>query len=170
MIKMIIFSFILFLIPLNSFGGQHHERGFRERHHYFPERMRPERPPYRIHGNGYIDRPVRFYPGRSPRGIWRGDRFYYENHTYYLWSWGPATPFYGWAYYDGWRTGLYYYFPDGIKCISDNPEVPGEWSGRTSYYYSDDAINSSLGACESDSEVYSTRNESKCRIKTCVRW
>ena len=125
---------------------------------------------YRGHGNGHVRYPVRFNLGRAPYGGWRGYPYRWNDRPYYIWSWGPWAPYYGWGNYYGWHEGLYYYVPEGLRCIADNSQVGGEWSGMEAYYYSDDAIGSALGSCESDPAVQNANAQGSCRIRTCVRY
>ena len=63
-----------------------------------------------------------------------------------------------------------YYVPEGVRCYADNVNMPGVWEGTESYYYSDDAVNSALGICESDPAVINAGTQVSCRIRNCVRW
>ncbi len=122
------------------------------------------------HRGGRHRHPIRFNPGPMPRGGWRGDRFYWNGLYYTVWNWGPYSPWSNWPDYYGWKLGLGYYFPEGIKCFADNTEVAGEWIGNTPDYFSDDAIQSALDACKSDPRVKESGFTETCRIRTCVRW
>jgi hypothetical protein len=124
-----------------------------------------------FHGNGHVGSPVRFNPGRAPYGGWRGNRYVYGGHPYFMWGWAPYAPFYAWGFYTGWRIGLDYYVPEGLRCYTDNPAVPGaEWVGQEQYFSSDDALNSALGFCENDPQVQNLGVQGECRIRNCVRW
>jgi hypothetical protein len=125
---------------------------------------------YRSHGNGHVGNPTRFHLGSRPNGGWRGNPYYYGGYRYFVWGWEPRAPFWGWPYYYGWHVGLYYYVPEGLKCFADNKDVPGLWSGLESYYSSDDAIDSALGACENDSNVINANAQEICVIRNCERW
>ena len=170
----------LLLVPVTSFawgrGGGYHGGGHGGEHgggyHGRPGGGGYHGRPggFHGHGNGYIGHPVHFYPGPTPNGGWRGRPYFYGGYNYYMWSWGPYAPFYGWSPYYGWRLGLYYYIPDGLRCTADNPSVQGEWVGSTQYYHSDDAINSALGLCESDPAVQAQGTQEQCRIRVCERW
>jgi len=140
-------------------GGHGPERG-RGGSHRGPERGRP----------GYIGHPTHIVFGRAPYGGWRGNRYYWGGHNYFVWAWGPWAPYYGWNYYYGWRIGLNYYVPEGLRCYADNPRVSGEWAGQDTYYASDDAINSALDYCANDPNVTAVNASNDCRIRNCVRW
>jgi len=141
-----------------------------------PEGGRPhpegekQRPSYRSHGNGRPAHPMHVALPAAPRGGWRGNPYVYGGFTYHVWGWGPWCPFYAWPYYHGWRLGVYYYVPEGLKCFVDNSEVSGVWSGKTAYYSSEDAINSALGYCENDPKVMDAQAQSSCKIRNCIEW
>jgi hypothetical protein len=145
----------------NFRGGRGGDRG----HHYAPGRGS-----FRGHGNGHIGNATRFVLPRAPYGGWRGHPYFYGGYNYHVWNWGPWCPFYGWPYYTGWRIGLYYYIPEGMRCEADNPNVGGTWESNEIYYSSEDAINSALGFCENDAEVLRMNASSSCRIRDCQRW
>jgi hypothetical protein len=131
----------------------------------------PGRGGFRGHGYGRIGNPARFNLGRRPYGGWRGSPYYWGGRNYFVWGWEPYSPFYSWQYYYGWRIGLFYYIPEGIRCYSDNAEMPLiEWKSLDQYYSSEDAINSAMGYCENDPQVVQAGAQGACRIRNCVRW
>jgi hypothetical protein len=128
------------------------------------------RPEYHGHGPGRVGNPIRLNLPPAPVGGWRGNGYFYGGHNYFVWGWAPYAPFYGWSYYYGWHVGLFYYVPEGLRCYSDNPVVPGSWTGNEAYYSSEDAINSALGYCENFPDVINANAQSQCRIRNCVRF
>jgi hypothetical protein len=132
---------------------------------------RPHQPGgFHSHGNGHIERPVRFYLPHAPYGGWRGSPYYWSGQRYFVWGFIPGAPFYAWQYYYGWTPTLYYYVPEGLRCFADNSSMPGLWQGQEVYYSSNDAVESALGYCESDQNVISANAQVNCRIRNCTRW
>ncbi len=159
--------FLLFSSVVNAgYNGWQRGRGGRG-----PER--PHGPSHgygRGHGPGRIEHPVYLQLGPKPDRGWHGDLYYWGGHNYFVWSWNREAPFFGWAYYYGWHTGLYYYVTNGLLCYADNPQVNGLWEGNQIYYSSEDAVNSALGYCENDPVVQYEHAEGNCRIRNCNRW
>lgn len=166
-VSIAIFIFILFLLHTQMSIG--HKSQSRKGPQTRPGHTHPHSFPPR-HGNGRIGHPVFFNPGPVPRQGWRGERRFYRDANYYVWTWNAFAPFYSWPYYYGWRIGLNYYVPEGMKCWATNTEIPGQWSYYEVYYSSDDAINSALGTCENDQSVIDNHSEDHCFIRNCVRW
>lgn len=160
-----VFAFFLFLPSAWSYRGPGRGAGGHGREGR-PGDHRGHYEPHHSPGRG-----VRFALGNPPRGGWRGTPFYYGGYHYYVWAWGPWAPWWRFREYDGWRLGLFYYVPDGLRCYSDNPRVVGRWSNYPdNYYSSEDAINGALAACENDPNVRNLDASQDCRIRTCEKW